>query len=73
MKISATMSLDILLEKLGREGTSDYEASVMRDVLVRQYDGQELDSLSEQEWLRAFGQMNAEKTTGDHTTNNDFS
>lgn len=68
MKISATMSLDAVLEKLGPQNATDYEATVMRDVLVRNFDGQELESLSEAEWLRAYGEMNAEKTTGSHTT-----
>lgn len=70
MKIDPTMSLDAILDKLGAQGASDYEASVMRDVLVRHFSGQELESLSEAEWLQAYGEMNAEKTTGSHTTTN---
>jgi hypothetical protein len=64
MRIDEHLSTDAVLERLGRHGASDYEAEVMRAVLLEQYPGRDLETLSEQEWLTAFGQMNLRKTTG---------
>lgn len=68
MKISADMPVDAVLNKLGALNATDYEAQVMREVLAREFAGRDLESLSEPEWLRAYGEMNALKTTGSHTT-----
>lgn len=62
------MPLDPVLQKLGALNATDYEAQVMREVLARSFAGRDLDSLSETEWLGAYGEMNALKTTGSHTT-----
>lgn len=59
-----TLTVGAVLERLGREGASDYEAQVMRAVLLEQYPGRDLETLSEPEWLRSFGEMNLRKTTG---------
>lgn len=64
MDIDEQLTTDAILERLGRESASDYEASVMRTVLLEQYAGRDMDALSEPEWLRAFGEMNLRKTTG---------
>ncbi|WP_309570565.1 hypothetical protein [Deinococcus sp.] len=64
MNIDEHLTTHAILERLGRESASDYEASVMRAVLLEQYAGRDMDSLSEPEWLRAFGEMNLRKTTG---------
>ncbi|GAA5435535.1 hypothetical protein Daqu01_00644 [Deinococcus aquaticus] len=62
--ISRSMSLDPILEKLGREGASLLEAEAMRDVLAGRFDGQLLDSVNEADWLEALGRMEAVKQTG---------
>ncbi|MFC6748648.1 hypothetical protein [Deinococcus aquaticus] len=64
MMISRSMSLDPILEKLGREGASLLEAEAMRDVLAGRFDGQLLDSVNEADWLEALGRMEAVKQTG---------
>lgn len=51
-------------ERLGTANASDLEAQVMREVLLEQYPGRTLDSLDEGEWLKAYGEMNARKSTG---------
>ena len=62
--ISRSMSLDPILEKLGREGASLLEAEAMRGVLAGRFDGQLLDSVNEADWLEALGRMEAVKQTG---------
>ncbi|THF88063.1 hypothetical protein E7T09_02265 [Deinococcus sp. KSM4-11] len=64
MTIDEHLTTDAVLERLGRQSASDYEADVMRAVLLEQYAGRDLNTLSETEWLRAFGEMNLRKTTG---------
>ncbi|MFT2718415.1 hypothetical protein ACMT4L_00290 [Deinococcus sp. A31D244] len=64
MMISRSMSLDPILERLGREGASLLEAEAMRDVLAERFDGQLLDSVNEADWLEALGRMEAVKQTG---------
>ncbi|GAA5441016.1 hypothetical protein Dcae01_02547 [Deinococcus caeni] len=64
MTISRSMGLDPILERLGREGASLPEAEAMRAVLAEDFAGRSLDSLSEDEWLRALGRMEAVKQTG---------
>lgn len=51
-------------QRLGSEATSDHELEVMLTVLASEYPQRTLESLSEQEWLRAYGQMQARKQTG---------
>lgn len=62
--ISRSMSLDPIMERMGREGTSLLEAEAMRDVLAGRFDGQPLDSVNEADWLEALGRMEAVKQTG---------
>lgn len=64
MNIDEHLTTDAVLERLGRESATDYEADVMRAVLLEQHAGRDLEGLSEAEWLAAFGQMNLRKTTG---------
>ena len=58
------MDLTAVHERLGLENATDYEAQVMRDVLLRLYPGRALDSVNESEWLTAYGEMNLQKETG---------
>ncbi|GHF33758.1 hypothetical protein HNQ07_000226 [Deinococcus metalli] len=64
MNIDEHLSTGAVLERLGAQSASDYEAAVMRDVLLERFSGRDLDGLSEPEWLSAFGEMNRRKTTG---------
>ncbi|GAA0518500.1 hypothetical protein [Deinococcus depolymerans] len=64
MMVSRSVGLDLILERLGRQGTSPLEAGAMRDVLAEDFAGRSPDSLSEAEWLRALGRMGAVKQTG---------
>lgn len=51
-------------ERLGTQAYSDHEVGVMVDVLQEMYAGRALDSLTEAEWLRAYGLMHQRKQTG---------
>ena len=64
MQISRTMSLDPILERMGREATSLREAEAMREVLYERYAGQDVAAISEQDWLEAVGRMEQIKQTG---------
>ena len=64
MKIDQQLSLQAVHERLGMEAASDYEAQVMRDVLMAMYPGRDLKTLDEKEWLTAYGEMNKQKETG---------
>lgn len=55
--ITPDMSLDPILEHMGREATTLQEAELMRDVLTAHYGGADLATLTEQDWLSAQGQM----------------
>ncbi|WP_291428034.1 hypothetical protein [Deinococcus sp.] len=63
MIISHSMSLEPILERLGRQGASLLEAEAMRGVLAERFDGQPLDSVNEADWLEALGRMEAVKQT----------
>jgi hypothetical protein len=64
MQISRTMSLDPILERMGREATSLHEAEAMREVLCERFDGQQLEAIGEHDWLEAMGRMEQIKQTG---------
>jgi Ser/Thr protein kinase RdoA (MazF antagonist) len=64
MKVGRGMELDPILDRMGREGASLREAEAMREVLVERYDGRELASIPEHEWLEALGRMEQIKQTG---------
>ncbi|GGS15644.1 hypothetical protein [Deinococcus knuensis] len=64
MMISRSMSLESILERMGRQGTSLLEAEAMREVLAERFDGRPLDSVNEADWLEALGRMEAVKQTG---------
>ncbi len=64
MNIDSQLSLNTVHERLGLEAASDYEAQVMRDVLIGMYPGREFEGLTEAEWLAAYGEMNLQKETG---------
>lgn len=50
MKISATMSLADLAERMGDVAT-EADARAMRDLLVERFDGQDTAEVAETEWL----------------------
>ncbi|WP_075830610.1 hypothetical protein [Deinococcus marmoris] len=64
MQISHTMSLDPILERMGREATSLREAEAMREVLAEHYAGQDVTAINENDWLEAVGRMEQIKQTG---------
>ncbi|CAM3439006.1 hypothetical protein DESA109040_12640 [Deinococcus saxicola] len=64
MQISRTMSLDPILERMGREATSLREAEAMREVLAEHYAGQDVTAINEHDWLEAVGRMEQIKQTG---------
>lgn len=64
MQISRTMSLDPILDRMGREATSLREAEAMREVLLQRFDGQQLEAIGEHDWLEAMGKMEQIKQTG---------
>ncbi len=64
MQISRTMSLDPILDRMGREATSLREAEAMREVLLQRFDGQPLEAIGEHDWLEAMGKMEQIKQTG---------
>ncbi|MDV6373551.1 hypothetical protein [Deinococcus arenicola] len=64
MTISPTMSLDPIMERMGREATSLREAEAMREVLAEHHAGQDVSAINEQDWLTAVGQMELIKQTG---------
>lgn len=64
MEISRTMSLDPILERMGREATSLREAEAMREVLAEHYAGQDVSAIGEHDWLEAMGRMEQIKQTG---------
>lgn len=49
MKISSTMNLDQLAERMG--DATQGEAAVMRDLLADRYDGKDTADVPESEWL----------------------
>lgn len=56
MKITDTMNLDQLAERMGSVATQA-DAAVMRDLLVAQFDGQDTSDISEAEWLGLLDQV----------------
>lgn len=64
MQISRTMSLDPILDRMGREATSLREAEAMREVLAERYAGQDVSAIAEPDWLDALGRMEQIKQTG---------
>ena len=64
MQISRTMSLDPILDRMGREATSLHEAEAMREVLAERYEGQDVTAINERDWLEAMGRMEQIKQTG---------
>lgn len=50
MKVHADMDLNELAERMGIEATMD-DASVMCDLLVDKFDGQDTSDIPEGEWL----------------------
>ncbi|HGE8241974.1 hypothetical protein LZT27_18570 [Aeromonas veronii] len=50
MKVHADMDLNELAERMGTEATMD-DASVMCDLLVDKFDGQDTSDIPEGEWL----------------------
>lgn len=64
MKISRTMSLDPILERMGREATSLREAEAMREVISERFEGQDVTAINEPDWLEAVGKMEQIKQTG---------
>ncbi|AIZ46209.1 hypothetical protein QR90_15860 [Deinococcus radiopugnans] len=64
MEISRTMSLDPILDRMGREATSLREAEAMREVLSERYAGQDMAAIGEHDWLEALGRMEQIKQTG---------
>ncbi|OLV19646.1 hypothetical protein BOO71_0002113 [Deinococcus marmoris] len=58
------MSLDPILERMGREATSLREAEAMREVLAEHYAGQDVTAINENDWLEAVGRMEQIKQTG---------
>ena len=64
MRISADMPLEPILDRMGAQGTSLAEAEAMRTVLARDHAGEEVAAVPEEQWLRAMGQMELIKDTG---------
>ncbi len=64
MQISRTMSLDPILDRMGREATSLREAEAMREVLAERFEGQDVTAINEHDWLAAMGRMEQIKQTG---------
>lgn len=56
MKISCNMNLNDLAEHMGN-AASELEAVAMRDLLVEQYDGQDICDVPETEWLLMLDQV----------------
>ncbi|WP_189067415.1 hypothetical protein [Deinococcus radiotolerans] len=59
------ISDDAIRARLGEQASSDREVQLMRDLLQEHAAGQSPDALSEEEWLRLVGLMEARKLQGD--------
>lgn len=64
VKIDAALDPGVIHQRLGVEAYSDHEVGVMVEVLQELYADRELESLTEGEWLRAYGLMHQRKKTG---------
>ncbi|MVN86149.1 hypothetical protein GO986_05165 [Deinococcus sp. HMF7620] len=65
MTISAAMSLDPILARMGHQAATLREAELMRQVLNEAHAGQEIDDLDETTWLGLVGQMEQLKLASD--------
>lgn len=71
MKISTTMDLGALAERMGDADADD--ARAMRDLLVYSCNGSDTEEVTESAWLEMLGQASAARIAHDIVTRADFS